>query len=129
MPFGEEGWFERWNARDRVEGSFGTIKNLALMHWGHDYHHFVGLVRETLVATFAVVAYNVHAERNWKAKIALSVSAPHRRRHRRSNRVEDKLERDRIVDNDESAEVGAKASRVPRFTARRPIGRPSPIRY
>ena len=108
VPFGEEGWFERWNARDRVEGSFGTIKNLALMHWGHDYHHFVGLVRETLVATFAVVAYNVHAERNWKAKIALSVSAPYRRRHRRSNRVEDRLEREPMVDNDEPPRSGPK---------------------
>jgi hypothetical protein len=32
------------------------------VNWGHDYHYFVGLVRETLVATFAVVAHNFHVK-------------------------------------------------------------------
>ncbi len=47
VAFGEPDWFTKWNARDRIEGAFGSFKNLALVNWGHDYHHFVGLVRET----------------------------------------------------------------------------------
>lgn len=76
VAFGEPEWFERWNARDRVEGSFGSLKNLALTNWGRDYHHFVGLVRETLIATFAVIAHNQHIQRTWKAKQALLASQP-----------------------------------------------------
>jgi hypothetical protein len=77
-PFGEPDWFTHWNARDRVEGTFGIFKNLAVVNWGHDYHHFVGLVRETLVATFAVVAHNFHVQRNWRARMALAPPRPHR---------------------------------------------------
>jgi hypothetical protein len=74
VPFGELEWFERWNRRDRVEGSFGILKNFEVVNWGHDYHHFVGLPRETLVATFAVVGHNVHIERAWKVKGELKES-------------------------------------------------------
>lgn len=86
VAFGEPEWFERWNARDRVEGSFGALKNLALTNWGRDYHHFVGLVRETLIATFAVIAHNQHIQRTWAAKQALLASqpAPRPKRKRRS---------------------------------------------
>lgn len=65
--FGTEGWVEKWNPRNRVEGSYGVIKNLALVNWGRDYHHFVGLARETLVAAFALMAYNFHTQRTWDA--------------------------------------------------------------
>ncbi len=78
--FGEPDWFTKWNARDRIEGAFGSFKNLALVNWGHDYHHFVGLVRETLVATFAVVAHNFHVQRTWRAKQALTAPRPKRAR-------------------------------------------------
>ena len=90
VPFGEAQWFTRWNARDRVEGSFGALKNLALTNWGRSYHHFVGLVRETLVATFAVVAHNVHTERTWRAKLALQAPPAKRRQHNRQ--VPDEVE-------------------------------------
>lgn len=76
VAFGEPEWFERWNARDRAEGSFGALKNLALTNWGRDYHHFVGLVRETLIATFAVIAHNQHIQRTWKAKQELIANQP-----------------------------------------------------
>jgi len=72
VAFGEAEWFRRWNARDRVEGAFGSFKHPSLANWGHGYHHFVGLVRETLVATFAVIAHNCHAQRTWGAKLALA---------------------------------------------------------
>ena len=74
--FGEPDWFTHWNARDRVEGTFGIFKNLAVVNWGHDYHHFVGLVRETLVAIFAVVAHNFHVQRTWRARMALTPFRP-----------------------------------------------------
>jgi hypothetical protein len=80
--FGEPDWFAHWNARDRVEGSFGIFKNLAIVNWGHDYHHFVGLVRETLVATFAVVAHNFHVQRTWRARMALAPTRPRVQRTR-----------------------------------------------
>ncbi len=80
VAFGEPEWFTKWNVRNRIEGAFGSFKNLALVNWGHDYHHFVGLVRETLVATFAVVAHNFHAERTWRAKLALMPRVPRRPR-------------------------------------------------
>jgi len=85
VPFGEPEWFRRWNARDRVEGTFGAFKNLALVNWGHDYHHFVGLVRETLVATFAVIAYNFHVQRTWAARVALGAPPPSRPRTKRAS--------------------------------------------
>jgi len=74
--FGEPEWFTHWNARDRVEGTFGIFKNLAVVNWGHDYHHFVGLARETLVATFAVIAHNFHVQRTWRARMALTALRP-----------------------------------------------------
>ncbi|MGO8824352.1 MAG: hypothetical protein ACLQU9_03840 [Acidimicrobiales bacterium] len=68
--FGSEEWFDKWNPRNRVEGSYGVLKNLALVNWGRDYHHFVGLARESVVAAFAVMAYNFHAQRTFAAKLA-----------------------------------------------------------
>lgn len=70
---GTTGWFEHWNPRNRVEGSYGVLKNLALVNWGRSYHHFVGLARETLVALFAVLAYNfqtINTFRAWAARAA-----------------------------------------------------------
>lgn len=65
--FGTSEWFDRWNRRNRVEGSYGVLKNLALINWGRDYHHFVGLARESIVAAFAIMAYNFHVKRTWNA--------------------------------------------------------------
>jgi hypothetical protein len=65
VAYGEIEWFERWNRRNRVEGSFGIMKNPSVSNWSRHYHHFVGLSRETFVALFAVVAHNFHVERNW----------------------------------------------------------------
>jgi hypothetical protein len=66
--FGDPHWFELWNPRNRVEGSYGALKNLALVNWGRDYHNFVGLARESLVATFAVMALNFHTIRTFNAR-------------------------------------------------------------
>ena len=68
--FGSKEWFDRWNPRNRVEGSYGVLKNLALVNWGRDYHHFVGLARESVVAAFAVMAYNFHVQETFAAKLA-----------------------------------------------------------
>lgn len=68
IPYGQGEWYERWNARNRVEGTFGVLKNLAVVNWGRDYHRFVGLARETLVAVFATVAYNAHMLAQWRAR-------------------------------------------------------------
>lgn len=68
---GSTEWYARWNRRNRVEGSYGVLKNLSVINWGRDYHHFVGLARETLVATFAIVAYNAHMIATWEARKAL----------------------------------------------------------
>jgi hypothetical protein len=65
-------WYRRWNPRNRVEGSFGVLKSLAVINYGRDYHHFVGLARETIVAAFAIVAYNAHMLAQWEARSALS---------------------------------------------------------
>jgi len=69
--FGTEEWFDRWNRPNRVEGSYGILKNLALVNWGRDYHHFVGLARESIVAAFAIMAYNFRIERTWAAMAKL----------------------------------------------------------
>lgn len=34
VAFGELEWFERWNRRDRVEGTFGIMKNPSVTNWG-----------------------------------------------------------------------------------------------
>jgi hypothetical protein len=68
VRFGSEEWYARYNPRNRVEGSFGVFKNLALTNWGRDYHRFVGLSRESLVAVFALCAHNMHMLRSWDAK-------------------------------------------------------------
>jgi hypothetical protein len=65
---GTEDWMDEWNPRSRVEGGYGVLKNLALVNWGRDYHHFVGLAREALVATFALMAYNFHTQRTFEAR-------------------------------------------------------------
>lgn len=66
--FGSPEWASLWNRRNVVEGSYGVMKNRSVLDWGHDFHRFVGLARETLVAAFAVVAYNFHMLRSWRAK-------------------------------------------------------------
>ena len=67
--FGSREWSDLWNPRNRVEGSYGIIKALALVNWGHGYHHFTGLARESVVATFAVMAHNFHIQRTHKARM------------------------------------------------------------
>ena len=77
-PFGEEAWYAQWNPRNRVEGTYGVMKSLATVNWGHDYHHFVGLARESLVATFATMAHNFHVQRTFAARLALLAERPAR---------------------------------------------------
>lgn len=50
------------------------MKNRAVISYGHDYHHFVGLARETLVAAFVAVAYNWRMLRSWLAQQAVAVT-------------------------------------------------------
>jgi hypothetical protein len=69
---GSPDWMEKWNRRAVVEGSYGVMKNRAILDWGRDFHHFVGLARETLAAVFAAVAYNFHMWRSWLAKRRLT---------------------------------------------------------
>ncbi|HVC67711.1 MAG TPA: hypothetical protein VND44_08960, partial [Acidimicrobiales bacterium] len=76
--FGTPRWESLWNPRNRVEGSYGSMKGLSLVNWGHDYHHFTGLARETLVATFAVMSYNFHIQRTHAAKLRLTEAPPAR---------------------------------------------------
>ncbi len=64
---GSHEWCSLWNKRNIVEGSYGIMKNRAILDWGRDFHHFVGLARETIVAAFAAVAYNVHMLRSHQA--------------------------------------------------------------
>jgi hypothetical protein len=71
-PYGLDGWNRLWNQRNRVEGSYGIMKHRSILDWGRDFHHFVGLARETVVAAFAVVAYNLHMLRSWRARQALA---------------------------------------------------------
>jgi len=71
-PFGTPAWERLWNPRNLVEGGYGMLKGLALVNWGHDYHHFTGLARETVVATFAVMAYNFHVQRTFDARARLT---------------------------------------------------------
>jgi len=66
--FGTREWYADWTPRNRVEGSYGILKSLALVNWGRDYHHFTGLVRETLVAALAVMAHNHHVQRTFYAR-------------------------------------------------------------
>jgi hypothetical protein len=88
--FGSPAWFDRWNPRNRVEGSYGALKNLVLVNWGRDYHRFVGLARESVVAAFAVMAYNFHTQATFAVKLDLAAerestaAALRRRRGRRA---------------------------------------------
>jgi hypothetical protein len=66
----------------RGQSAGGARFDLDVVNWGHDYRHFVGLVRETRVATFAVVAYNFHVQRTWRARIALATPQPRVQRTR-----------------------------------------------
>jgi hypothetical protein len=68
--FGTLEWYRRWNIRNRVEGSYGIVKQKSLMDWGRDYHHFTGLARESIVTAFAFAAYNMHMIRSWFAQQA-----------------------------------------------------------
>ena len=69
------------------------LKNLALVNWGRDYHHFVGLTREGLVAAYAAMAYNFHTQRTFSAKLARTAERQaedderRRREHRRARRL------------------------------------------
>jgi hypothetical protein len=68
---GSPDWYPMWNVRNRVEGSYGVLKNLAVVNYCRASHHFVGLARETLVAAFSIVAYNVHMLRQWQQRHTL----------------------------------------------------------
>ena len=68
---GSPDWYPMWNVRNRVEGSYGVLKNLSVVNYCRASHHFVGLARETLVAAFAVFAYNVHMLRQWQHRHTL----------------------------------------------------------
>lgn len=68
VPYASPVWWPRWHIRNRVEGTYGILKNLALVNWHRDYHRYVGIARETLIATFAVVAYNTHLQATWRAR-------------------------------------------------------------
>lgn len=74
MIHGSPDWYRSWNPRNRVEGSYGVLKNLAVVNWGRNWHHFVGLARETLATVFAIIAYNDHMYRSWRAKADLADS-------------------------------------------------------
>jgi hypothetical protein len=68
--FGTLEWYRQWNVRNRVEGSYGIVKNLSLMNYGRDYHHLTGLSRESIAAGFALAAHNMHMIRSWQARHA-----------------------------------------------------------
>lgn len=70
--FGSPEWCADMHPRNRVEGGYGVLKNLALVNWGHGYHHFVGLVRESIVAAFAVMAMNYQLQRAWEVRKSLT---------------------------------------------------------
>lgn len=110
FPYGGPEWFESWNRRDRVEGTFGIVKNPSVSNWGRPYHHFVGLVRETFVALFAVLAHNFHIERNWTRRQALREGLTGRtlgkKRRKNTQMLEDELSR--------SAPATAPAGRGPK---------------
>lgn len=66
-------WAVKWNPRNRVEGSYGILKNIAVIGYCRSYHHFVGLARETLITVFALIAYNFHMLNQYKARQRISV--------------------------------------------------------
>jgi len=68
--FGSRAWYCRWTPRNRVEGSYGVMKNLSVVNYCRSFHHFVGLARETIVTVFAIVAYNFHMLNQWRAQQA-----------------------------------------------------------
>lgn len=74
--FGSPEWLAKWNPRNRVEGSYGILKNLAIVAYCRSYHQYVGLARESLVAVFAIVAYNFHMLRSWQATELLKPGVP-----------------------------------------------------
>jgi hypothetical protein len=69
---GSPEWHAKWNPRNRVEGSYGILKNLAVIGYCRSYHQYVGIARETLISAFALVAYNFHMLNQWKAREALA---------------------------------------------------------
>lgn len=71
---GSPEWYRMWNPRNRVEGSYGILKSLAVINYGRSFHHYVGLARETIVAAFAAIAYNVHMLAQWKVRQDLAAS-------------------------------------------------------
>src|SRR3546814_6442772 len=55
-------------AHNRVEGSDGVAKSLAVLNWGRQFHHLVGVAREALIASLVVMAYNFHIIRTWQRR-------------------------------------------------------------
>src|SRR3546814_2832118 len=55
-------------AHDLVEGSYGVAKSLAVLNWGRQFHHLVGVAREALIASLVVMAYNFHIIRTWQRR-------------------------------------------------------------
>ncbi len=73
---GSPEWHAKWNPRNRVEGSYGILKNLGVIGYCRSYHQYVGLARETLIAVFAMVAYNFHMLNQWRARQDLAPEGP-----------------------------------------------------
>lgn len=71
--FATREWYDDWNVRNRAEGTFGALKNLALVNWSRDYHHFVGQGHEALIAMFAVCVHNMRMIESWVAKQVAAV--------------------------------------------------------
>ncbi len=70
--FGDQPWYDNdWNPRNVAEGTYGVMKHPAVVGFGNDYHHFVGLAHETIAVAFAVCAYNYFMMRSWRALKAL----------------------------------------------------------
>src|SRR3546814_14796147 len=65
---GTPAWFAIMDAHNRVEGSYGVAKSLAVLNWGRQFHHLVGVAREALIASLVVMAYNFHIIRTWQRR-------------------------------------------------------------
>src|SRR3546814_19544558 len=72
---GTPAWFAIMDAHNRVEGSYGVAKSLAVLNWGRQFHHLVGVAREALIASLVVMAYNFHIIRTWQRRPDLAAGA------------------------------------------------------
>ena len=70
--YGTPEWFDRWHSHNRVEGFNGILKNLGVTNLRRDWHHYMGIARESLAGAFAVVATNYHLIRHWRARQQLA---------------------------------------------------------